>query len=102
MASAMPKTRIKADEVNGSHRVVSRLLTWNRDMKWRAETIKRPIVIRTAASPTLNATIKSNPKPIRCIETALRSTTSAAGQGTIPPLIPNVKSSRKETCRSTL
>ena len=55
------------------------------------------MAISTAAKPTLKATISSKPKPIRCIDTALKSTTRAAGHGTMPPLMPRVMSSRNDT-----
>src|SRR6266581_2530196 len=75
------------DEANGSQRVISSPFVCKRDMKCRAETISSPMLISTAANPTLKATIRSKPKPIRCIDTALGSTISAAGQGTMPPLM---------------
>ncbi len=55
------------------------------------------MAINTAAKPMLKATIKSKPKPMRCSDTALSRTTNAAGQGTIPPLMPSVRSSRGDT-----
>ena len=56
----------------------------------RADTSSSPVLTRTAASPTLKATIKSNPKAMRCSATALSNTTRAAGQGIIPPVMPRV------------
>ena len=54
-----------------------------------AYTIRMPIAISTAARPMLNATMSRSPKPTRFSANALRSTTTAAGQGTMPPLMPS-------------
>src|ERR1700685_2265148 len=62
----------------------------------------KPTITSTAASPRLKAVIKNNPKPMRCKEKALSNTTSAAGQGTIPPVIPSMQSSRNDSGRSTV
>ena len=91
-AIASPSTVIAAAEVSGSQRVISRLSPFSIDMKRPAKTIKSPTAIKTAARPILKATMRNNPKPIRCRATALSSTTSAAGHGTMPPVTPTVES----------
>lgn len=99
-AIAMPKKVTTADEASGSQREITGPLPWNRNISWRAETIRIPIATNTTASPTLNATINRRPKPPRPSESALSRTTSAAGQGMIPPVIPRAESSRSETVSS--
>ena len=86
-----------ADEVNGSHRWISGPSSRKRAIRRRAYTMRMPITTRTAASPMLNATMRIRPKPTRRIESALSSTTSAAGHGMMPPLIPRANSARSDT-----
>ena len=56
-----------------------------------------PTATSTTANPVLNAPINNKPKPIRCIDTALKRTTNAAGHGTIPPLTPSANSCFNDT-----
>ena len=86
-----------ADEVSGSQRWIHGPSSRKRDIRRLAYTMRTPIATSTAASPTLNATIRMRPKPTRRIDSALSSTTSAAGQGMMPPLIPSAKSARSDT-----
>jgi len=95
--SPTPTSNINADEANGSQRVMMRSSPRKRDMNRRAYTISMPTATSTTANPVLNAQINSKPKPIRCIDTALKSTTNAAGHGMIPPLMPSTNSCFTDT-----
>jgi len=92
-----PSNVITTDDDSGSHRVTSGPLSSKRATRRRAYTMSIPIAISTSASPTLKATMSSRPNPTRLSESALSSTTSAAGHGTIPPVIPSAQSWRSET-----
>src|SRR6185295_10922808 len=54
----------------------------------------RPTAVKVAAKPTLNAPIRTIPKPSRCCEMAAIRTTRAEGQGTSPPETPRPTSPR--------
>ena len=54
-----------------------------------------PMAMSTPASPMLNATMSSSPKPIWCSATALSNTTRAEGHGTIPPDTPRASRLRQ-------
>jgi len=88
---------ITAKDVSGNQRVTRGPRSSKRATRRRAYTMSMPIAISTSARPTLKATISSSPKPTRLSESALRRTTSAAGQGTIPPVMPRAQSWRSET-----
>src|SRR5215831_837311 len=55
----------------------------------RPPATARPTLVSVSASPPLKATISASPKPTRCSDTAESSTTSAEGQGTMPPETPS-------------
>jgi len=92
-----PSRAITAEDVSGSQRVTRGPRSSKRATRRRAYTMSMPIAISTSARPTLNATISSSPKPTRLSESALKSTTSAAGQGTMPPVMPRAQSCRSDT-----
>jgi hypothetical protein len=88
-AIASPATSIAHADPIGSQRWIHGESLLHRDSRLFAFTIAIPIDTSTAASPQLNATIRNSPSPTRCSDTALSSTTSAAGQGMMPPVIPS-------------
>lgn len=64
-------------------------LRGTRSSSFDADTTATPIAISTAARPMLNDVIKSSPYATRCSAIAESKTTSAEGQGTMPPEIPS-------------
>src|SRR5262249_50668614 len=92
-----PSRVITAEDVSGSQRVTRGPRSSKRATRRRAYTMSMPLATSTSASPTRKATISSSPKPPRLSESALRRTTSAAGKGTIPPVMPRAQSWRSET-----
>ena len=95
-AIPQPKTEIISADAIGNHRWMSGASNGNRDIVRPAQTATKPMAMRTAAKPMLKATIKYNPKAVRCNATALRSTTKAAGHGTIPPVTPRTSNCREK------
>ena len=63
---------------------------------------RNPIPVRTPARPMLKAMIKINPNPTRLSEIAPSMTTSAEGQGRIPPDIPNASRLRQVIAESSM
>jgi hypothetical protein len=59
-AIATPSAVMVAEDVRGSHRVIMGPFPSTRAIRRRAYTISRPIPMRTAARPTLNATIRKS------------------------------------------
>ena len=66
---------------------------------WRARIARAPTATSDTASPTLNAAIRTSPRAVRPIDTEPRRTTSALGDGRIPPANASATSLRRERGR---